>query len=93
MRLHGTRDTKTLRGRQALLAQDPGFQQGALTEDGAEEDKKLYAKEHGNEAHELDRCEGAFLSAWRDKEELELRELLWKKERAPPTPLSAERFA
>lgn len=45
---------------------------------------------HGNKSHELHRSEGALFSSRRDEESLNLRELLRKKERAPPTPTPPE---
>ena len=86
MWLLGSNGTKTPSDRRTFRAQDLGFEYGAPTADDAEEDNGLYSKEHGNEPHERHRSEGALFLARRDKEDLELRELLRKKERAPSTP-------
>ena len=68
-------------------AQDLGFEYGAPTVDYADEDNGLYSKEHCSEAHELHRREDAPPSAWRDEEDLELRE-----KTGTDHPHSAERF-
>jgi len=67
---HGTKGTKTFSDRRSFRAQDPGFEHGAPTAGGAEEDSELYSKEHGNEAHELHRSEDALFSARRDEKDL-----------------------
>ena len=76
----------TLSDRRTFRAQDLGFEHGAPTDDDVEEDNELYSKEHGSEAHELHRSEDTLFSAWRDEENLKLRELTQAKERAPSTP-------
>ena len=59
MLLCGSKVTRTLSDRQTFGAQDIGFQHDAPKEDDAEGDSGLYSKEHGSEAHELRRCDGA----------------------------------
>ena len=83
--LHGSKGTETPSDRRTFRAQDLEFEYGAPTEDHAEEDNELFSKEHGNEDHELHRCEDALFLAWRDEENTKLRERIQAKERAPPT--------
>ena len=84
--LHGPKGTVTPSDHRTFRAQDPGFEYGARTADGAEEDKEFCSKEHGNEAHELHLSGDALFSARRNEGGIKLRELLRKKERALPTP-------
>ena len=76
----------TISGRRTLRAQNLGFGYGARTEDPAEDNNRLYSKEHGIGAHELHRTEDALLLASRDEEGPKPRGLMQVKERAPPTP-------
>ena len=84
--VHGSKGTGTLKDRRMFRAQDLGQRHDAPTTDDDEEDYELYSKKHGNEAHELHRREDALHDAWRDEEDLKLRELIQAKEWAPPTP-------
>ena len=86
MWLYGSKGSKTLKDRRTFRAQDLGQRHDAPTKDDDEEDYALYSKEHGNEAHELHRREDAIQDAWRDEEDLKLRELMQAKEWAPSTP-------
>ena len=86
MWLRGSKGTTTLSDRRTLRAQDPGLEYGAPTAGGAEEENELCSKGHSNEAHELNRSEGALFSARREEDDLKLRELMQAKERAPPIP-------
>jgi len=74
--LHGSKSSQAPYDRRTFCAQDPGFEHGAPTAHGAEEDNGLYSKEHGNEARELHRSKGTLLSAWRDEDDPKLRELM-----------------
>ena len=82
----GSKGSQTLSDRRTFRAQDLGFEHGAPTTDHAKEDNELYSKENGSEAHELHSREDALFSAWRDEEDLKLRELIQAKGRPPPTP-------
>ena len=84
--LYGSKGSGTLKDRRTFRAQDLGSFHGAPTEDDFEEDNKIYLKEHGSEAHELHRREGALFSVWRNEGALELRKLIQARERPPPTP-------
>ena len=86
MWLHGSKGSKTSSGRRTFRARYLEFTYSAPTEEHAEEDNELYSKEHGSQAHELNRSGDALFSAWRDEGNLKLRELIQAKERAPPTP-------
>ena len=83
---HGSKGTRTLKDRRIFRAQDLGQRHDAPTTDDDEEDYELYLKEHGNEARKLHRREDALYDAWRDEEDIKLRELLQAKEWAPSTP-------
>ena len=82
----GPKGSKTLKDGRTFRAQDLGKGHDAPKTDDGEVDNELYSKEHGNEAHEQHRREGALFSAWRDEGDLKLRELMQAKEWAPPNP-------
>ena len=86
MWLYGSKGSRTPINRRTFRAQDLGQRHDAPTTDDDEEDYELYSKKHGNEAHELHRREDALHDAWRDEEDLKLRELMQAKEWAPSTP-------
>ena len=83
--LLGSKDSQTFSGARKFRAQGLGIEYGAPTANDVEENSGFYSKEHGNGAPELHR-EDALLSAWRDEEDLKLREQIRTKERAPATP-------
>ena len=85
--LLGSKGSQSPSGARTFRAQDPGFEYGAPTADGAEEGTESDSKEHGNGALEINRRGYALPSAIRDEEDLKLRELMRTKEREPSTPL------
>ena len=84
--VHGSKGTRTLKDRRMFRAQDLGQRHDAPTTDDDEEDYELFSKKHGNEAHEPHRREVALHDAWRDEEDLKLRELMQAKEWEPSSP-------
>ena len=55
---------------------DLGQWHGAPTEGDSESDNEHISKIHGYEDHELHRSEDALYGAWRDEEDLKLRQLM-----------------
>ena len=87
MWLNGSKDTETRNDRRAFRAQDLRQWHDAPTTGDAVEDNELNSKEHGDGANELHLREDALFFAWRDEEELKLRELMQAKKRKPSTPI------